>query len=323
MIRYEFNDDNIHADQIHPLEIFNEEKELAKSFVINYPSSEKIEKCPISLNGRSEIIFEKWGQRYAICPETWSICLADIPNENILSEYFYSSKLAKFRTTLQYQNTVAEQRKDVWFNLIEWIEGRINRYIGNAKYSAIDWGSKSIGWIDMLRNCSVISNLFIKEALPPIKDSYPKDKVDVICMFDVLQRKVNPRQFLLNASTLLKEEGLLLLTCRSGTGFDILTLGQNSDSIFPFDHICLPSPKGIEKLLLECGFEILEITTPGLLDVKYVKRNIDKLSSSQYFERYLITHSMESTLEQFQAFLQRNNLSSHLRVVARKIGEKK
>ena len=110
----------------------------------------------------------------------------------------------------------------------------------------------------------------------------------------------------------------MLLTCRSGSGFDVLTLAGESESIFPLDHICLPSPQGMTLLLEESGFQLLELTTPGLLDVQLVSRADNKIPLHQHFQRYVRQFCDEKVLERLQGFLQQNNLSSHLRVVARK-----
>ena len=134
----------------------------------------------------------------------------------------------------------------------------------------------------------------------------------------MIQRAVRPQELLERISQKLRLGGLLIVSCRAGSGFDILTLREASESIFPLDHILLPSPKGIQVLLVQAGFDVLELTTPGLLDMKYVKRAKENIPKDQYFQRYIVEHGDEFFLERMQGFLQRNNLSSHLRCVARK-----
>jgi hypothetical protein len=199
------------------------------------------------------------------------------------------------------------------------MEGRINRYLGNEKYTVIDWGGKFVGWIEYLDTASFVEKLFIQESLPPIKDGPEHKKpVDIVCLMDVLQRVIEPHKLLERIANHLKPGGLLFATCRAGSGFDILALREHSESLFPLDHILLPSPQGMQFLLEQAGFEVMELTTPGLMDMKYIQKANEKIPKDQYFLRYIMRMGNKLFLERMQGFLQRNNLSSHLRCVAMK-----
>jgi hypothetical protein len=131
----------------------------------------------------------------------------------------------------------------------------------------------------------------------------------------MFQRATQPKRIIQCLKGRLNPKGLIILSCRSGAGFDILSLRENSDSIFPYDHICLPSPRGIQTLLESSGYEVLEITTPGLLDMQLIRDG--KLPRDQLFQRYLKESVSVTEDAEIQAFLARMKLSSHLRVVAR------
>jgi len=232
---------------------------------------------------------------------------------------FHSSRKRRFRASEEYQTLLAQKRKNLWRGQIEWIAGRVSRYLGNDKYNVIDWGAKSVGWVQLLNTSSFIECLSIFEPLPPLNQSTDTlEEADIVCLIDVLQREADPLNLLQKVAGRIKPGGLLIASCRSGSGFDVLTLRDESDSIFPFDHIFLPSPKGMELLLEQTGLEVLELCTPGLLDMNYVKNSTQHIPKDQYFQRYLVEHADESVLERMQSFLQRNNLSSHLRFVAKK-----
>ena len=145
-----------------------------------------------------------------------------------------------------------------------------------------------------------------------------KFSADIILLIDVLQREIDPLELLKRVAEKIQPGGILIATCRSGSGFDVLTLRGHSENIFPLDHIFLPSPQGMTHLFEDAGFEMLELTTPGLLDMKYVQKAGDNIPEDQYFLRYIVDQRNELLLERMQGFLQRNNLSSHLRCVARK-----
>ncbi len=319
MVRYEYLDLTVREKKIHPDGIFVNEKELAKRYIQTQKFKKKIEKCIFCGANTKETFFDKWGITYSLCLAEWSVGLGVLPEEKHIKAYFRKSPLAQFRSSKEYQDTVAKGRHYVWESLIEWIEGRVDRYLGNEKYKVADWGSKFVGWIQVLQEAKFVLHFDVIDPLPPILGGPENDDfLDIICLIDVLQRQTDPFNFLSNVWKKLSSGGILVLTCRSGSGFDILTLGKNTETVFPLDHISLPSPEGLKILLEKVGFDILELTTPGMLDVGYVQKSIHSISKEQYFQRYIFSQADEQTLERLQGFLQQNNLSSHIRCVARK-----
>lgn len=320
MIRHEFSDASTKEEDIHPSALYNREHILAERFVKNHPlpADAAIEPCPVSGLNRREILFEKWGVEYAFCPKTWSISMVAKPAEGVLNEYFHTSDLARYRATEEYQRTVSQTRKELWTNWLEWIENRLFRYLRKEAYSIIDIEPKNLGWVEMLSRANFVCDLSVSSPIPPIKESENINNADVVTLMDVLQRNFEPDTYLTKAYEKLKPGGVLLGVCRSGPGFDILTLRGESDSIFPYDHVTLPSPEGLELALQRCGFESLEVSTPGLFDADLVFKQKDRIPKDQYFQRYLAASLGERGANRLQAFLQANGLSSHLRFVARK-----
>lgn len=317
MVRYGCSDSSIQETTFHPDTIAAKEKQLAQAFIKQLAMPNDVSPCPICGSIQEEILFEKWQQVYVICPQTWSLRLAVLPNTNDWQQYFFSSDLAQYRASTSYQDFVAKMRREGWLNLIDWIEGRIRRYLGMKRYSIADFGSRIIGWINELKSAAFVDNLQVLEPLPPLKESLEEQTVSIVCLMDVLQRVTSPSDFLERVISKLSPGGLLVASCRSGSGFDILTLRGSSESVFPLDHICLPSPQGMRKLLENAGLEVLELITPGLLDTSLVNKAKNNIPQDQHFQRYLMQQP-QSVQERFQSFLQQNNLSSHLRVVARK-----
>ena len=319
MIRYEFMDLSIQKESIHPESIFENESDLAHKFISGMKIGTQLETCPACGGSRYEILFEKWGVPYATCDHCWSVSLSNYPDSQTISKYFHDSALSRLRASKEYQQQVSINRRELWEHQIGWMEGRIGRYLCNAKYSVIDWGSKFVGWTDSLSTASFIDTLKVEEPLPPIlHQDGEKKNANIVCLMDVIQRYIHPLQELKKIHRRLNPGGLLIATCRAGSGFDILTIREHSYSIFPLNHILLPSPRGIETLLEEADFEVLEITTPGLFDMKYVKKAKAHIPKDQYFARYITDLGDDLLLERMQGFLQRNNLSSHVRCVAKR-----
>jgi len=318
MIRYEFIDDSVNEASIHPNSIFVKEQSLIKAFLGEVTRPAEIAACPLSGKERQEVLFEKWGFQYVLCPDTWTVSVASMPDIDLLSRYFYSSELATFRASTEYQAQLNQLRSGLWDNQLEWIEGRINRYLGRGQYQVTDWGSKSVGWVKAVSKAKFQAEMQLVQPLPPLVESPIIGQSDIVLALDVLQRQVDPKDWIASVKEVLRTDGLFIMTCRAGTGFDILTLREKSNSIFPMDHLILPSPKGLEQFLTANGFEVLEITTPGMLDVDMLKKQQEDIPQDQYFQRYVMSQDSGLLQERLQLFLQQNNLSSHLRVVAKK-----
>lgn len=318
MVRYEFSDISIHESDVHSKALFDRERTLARAFVASSAPASGITPCPFSKSAEREIFFERWGVPYARCLDSWSVALASAPSPAVLQDYFHSSDLSAFRASKGYQDDFAKSRQALWAHQVEWIEGRVRRYLGKERYAILDWGAKAVGWVELVSAMSCVEMYQPIAPLPPIRSDDRGDRAQVVLLFDVLQRYPDPDTLFKAIYDRLEPGGLLLLTCRSGSGFDILTLRGASESIFPFDHIALPSPEGLQAVLSRCGFEELELTTPGLLDVELVRRGEAGLQHDQYFERYVLSRRSSAVHEDFQRFLQSSNLSSHMRAVARR-----
>ncbi len=117
---------------------------------------------------------------------------------------------------------------------------------------------------------------------------------------------------------ILKKNGILLFSTLAESGFDIKLLGKYSKSICPPLHLNFFNPKSVSILLDNCGFEVIEISTPGKLDVDIVK-NISLEYNLKHDDFLLSIITGDSDIRnKFQNFLIKNKLSSHMRILVRK-----
>ena len=133
-----------------------------------------------------------------------------------------------------------------------------------------------------------------------------------------MQHEADPIITLREIGNNLKHNGLIILSTRLGSGFDILTLKGSTSDIFPYEHIMLPSKVGLEMILDEAGYELLEITTPGTRDINEVLNNQERIDDNNLFVRQLLRTADRRTLSDFQQFLQRSLMSSFAQLIARK-----
>ena len=143
-------------------------------------------------------------------------------------------------------------------------------------------------------------------------------RASVVVAFEVIEHLFEPTQFLQSAHTLLDDADLLILSCPNGMGFDIDMLGPKSLAV-DAEHVNLFNPKALTMLLDRCGFETLDISTPGPLDAELVRDASvrGEVELDAFLNKVMITdwETLGWPLQQFRAI---NGLSAHMWSVARK-----
>ena len=95
--------------------------------------------------------------------------------------------------------------------------------------------------------------------------------------------------------------------------FDLQVLWEKSVQIFPPHHLNFMSIEGFKRLFKRAGFEEIDISTPGQLDVDIVRNAFEQSGweGENKQQRFIKALIKETVSEDFQAFLRRNLMSSH------------
>ncbi len=296
--------------------LFQREKQIAQNFVISNPIKYECHSCPICGSEHTKFIFERWDINYRYCDICKSIFVP--VEQETLKKYLELKEIKELKTSKEYQKQASERRNSIWNDLVLWAEYRIFRYLGrNTELNIIDFGNKYEGFIDLFCKSKLIGNYELRNSFLDLKTNHI-EQADVILYLNQLQHENDPIYSLSKIRESLLKDGLLILNTRLGSGFDILTLKGGTQDIFPYEHIMLPSKKGLEIILDRAGFELLEITTPGTRDMDIVMKHKERIEDSNFFIKYLIDIADVSTIADFQQFLQKSGLSSFAQVVARK-----
>jgi len=109
---------------------------------------------------------------------------------------------------------------------------------------------------------------------------------------------------------------LFIFTTLSSTGADILALWNNSRSISPPHHINFFNPKSIVFFLKKHKFKIINISTPGKIDIDILDN--DKFLIKDRFWRTFISIASKDNKIKMQNFLSNINFSSHLMAICKK-----
>jgi len=145
-------------------------------------------------------------------------------------------------------------------------------------------------------------------------------EVDIAVSFECIEHLFAPKTFVSQCARLLKQDGLLVLSCPNGKGFDVATLREESLAV-DAEHVNLFNPHSLGLLVEACGFEVLNISTPGRLDAEFVQMAIQEGRydvSQQPFLKRVLVDEWEQLGWPFQQFLAENGLSAHMWMAARK-----
>jgi len=298
---------------------FNKELEIAKGFVDkSVQDRNKITNCPVCKGETFNLFYNKWGIDYYRCDACFSI-VADV-DEKMVEEFQNSNHLHAIRNSDILQKEIEEKRDFMWDEFIEWLSFRSYRYLGKNKgLNVIDYGNRYEGFVKKIKASDLVNQYELRGSiLEDVSSSSSVANADLILCLDVLQQKVRPFNFLKDISSSLKDNGILIIRSRVGSGFDILTLREHNKNIYPLEHNFLPSTEGLQILLEEVGYELLEITTPGMFDIDYVLEHKDKISESDYFIKYLLNKNSKIDLADFQRFLQKSGMSSFSQIIVKK-----
>ena len=92
---------------------------------------------------------------------------------------------------------------------------------------------------------------------------------------------------------------------------------DKSKAISPPHHLNFFNPKSIKILFENIGFSIIEISTPGKLDINIMANNIKDVKD-RFWKNFLLNSSDEEKKD-MQEFISKQNLSSHIMVIVKKL----
>ena len=266
------------------------------------------------------------GIPYARCPQTGSLFLARMPSSSEWARLL--SKVTQHRVSSSgFHSTLAQSRTDnVYSPKLDWIEEtlRLQEVVNPRLLQAGTFPSE---FTRLLRDSGLFSEVLTCDEMSWSLGSNPLPKegdVQAAVLLESLDRVSDPGALLKGVAALLAGEGLLFVTALVSSGFDMAVLGLKNQYLYPPDRANCFSLEGLTTFLSKAGFSLIEVSTPGVLDIEIVLAHLkeDPSLTLSTFERQII-RSDSQVKESFQTFLQQQAWSSYARIVARKTGNVK
>lgn len=316
--------------EIRPKEIFQKYLELSRADALMFDKLDFEQTSCISCESTSfKSMMIKDDFNYDMCENCGTLFCNPRPSFARLNEFYKKSSSAKFWFE-EFLPKVEDSRREKIFKKKAGELSSLLQDIQLDVRTLCDVGAGSGIFIEELRHfrsdisyfaiepSSVASEILKIKNITYLNESVEnatlwKNKFDFVVSLEVIEHVNKPIAFVQSLFDLVKIDGYCLVTTLGYEGFDILTLGVNSNSISPPHHLNFPSVEGFNTLFKRAGFREVQVMTPGILDVDIVL-NSGELNE---FMRVLKNRGGHA-IEDFQDFLIRHKLSSHVWILAKK-----
>lgn len=321
----------LHDADIRPPALLNEFKRLSEEDAAAFfGAADALEAvpCPACGADSERPAFEKSGFSYVECGACRSLYVTPRPRSELLARYHAESRASRYRAAQFTEATAVQRRQHILRGYASWMGQVVAEHLADGELSYGDLGSYWPSLFDEVSELELFNALYAvaprttEGAKTPVSnvslDEMPE--LHVVSAFEKLEHLHEPQRFLSDIGARMKSGGLLFLTTRTCSGFDLQVLWDKAPYVFVPEHLNLFSIPGLEALVQRSGFELLELSTPGQLDVEQVLQACaaDPSVTLPPFVRILLTERDRLAHSDFQAFLQKHRLSSHVRMVARK-----
>jgi 2-polyprenyl-3-methyl-5-hydroxy-6-metoxy-1,4-benzoquinol methylase/ribosomal protein S27E len=292
--------------------------------------------CPACESDNYHFSFEKGGFTFVTCEKCDTLFINPRPSFEALEDFYTTSKSIKYWNDKIFPISEDSRRSNIFAPRAKRIV-ELCKKLNIATKILLDVGAGFGTFCEEVNKFNVFNKVIAIElsselaatcrqkGIATIESSIEKvgiNDASVITNFELIEHLYWPKDFLFACKRALPKGGLFIITTPNIKGFDLLTLGKLSDNIDGPHHLNYFNPQSLGYLLESCGFEIVEILTPGKLDAEIVRKKIlngELNISTCPFLRYILIEQWENVGGAFQDFLAQNKLSSHLWVTARRI----
>lgn len=333
--------DSISEDNIRPKKLYGEFLRLAKKDCYKIFKGAKLKTiaCPACLTKKTKPAFNKHGFSYVVCDKCKTLFVNPRADIGLFDRYYREGASIRQLAKL-YKETNATREMFVYKNQIDLINDKINKFYKNEKKLAlIDIGAGYGTFCrEFAENCARRIHPYAIEPAPSMagacrakgiptinkplekvkKGDIETDYKKIFTSFELVGHLADTNAFFLSLNRIMDKGEIFAFTMINGLGFDIQFLWEASESVHPPHHLNFFNPYSVEFLLKRHGFSILEVTTPGRLDVDISLNGLDKLKEKRFWSWFFESLGDEGKNE-LQKLIRDKNLSSHMVVVAQKL----
>ncbi len=302
---------------VKPLEALNRYRAHCMSATQKAMESGVSRRSTSPITGATLQPFGKVGSfEYLICPDTGSLFLGALPPASVWANLLKQIHQHRHSPGVLHAELATSRADHVYQPKVEWIQETLALQ-GIRRPAVLEVGIPPSDLEELLTKSKAFSRVECADETALARGGNGAFQVAV--QLESLDRSADPVALLEATHRSLSKGGLLFATALVASGFDLQVLGTENRYLYPPDRANCFTLEGLRRLLERFGFELLEVSTPGVLDLEIVQAHLaqDPSLLLSRFERSLAL-SDEPTRQAFQSFLQERGLSSYARVAARK-----
>ncbi len=325
--------EELRLSAIKPSEVYDEYAEfLRRDLAALFAESEIAwheRACPGCGAERVAEAFTKEGLRYRDCPTCRTLFVSPVPEQAALDRLAAEGRAGSFRRNLFSAELAKERHRHVHQAMLDWIiQIRDEHDIDTASYCHL--GGEDSGWIELVTEKELFGEITIVAPVGgstgPVRAKVVESLAQtpgpysVVSTFTTLDKVSDPVDLLNGMAKRLKLGGVLFLTTSSSSGLEHQLLGPDAPSLLALDRLTVFSVEALRDRVERMGFDVLELSTPGRLDVEVVARYVQENPSGREipFWSHVFSRKDQRLMAALQLFLQENLLCSYARVAARK-----
>lgn len=328
----------IHSDltksQINPNSLLDEYNHLLQKDINKLLPGKTLLQAYCPVTGEKEIqkSFHKMGMKYHISRTLGNIYMSPCPSVDLVQHFYLESSAHKYWLAELNPMTYKVRQEKIILPHTEWVKEFLSQYFSKkynlqlAEFLPDNWSFFQASKDHLPRNSYKLINILFDihstnsvVSKDEISTESGPESLDATFLFEALERSPSPYDLLNKVKFSLKSGGLCFMTCHLSSGLEVKVLGEESDIFVPMERINLLSFEGMNALIEKVGgFEILEFSTPAVLDIPNLKSKLKQLGENSFIKYILHIRKDENILESFQDFLQLNRLGSYGRLVLRK-----
>lgn len=330
------------TENIRPKNIHHEQRQLLEKEILNFFIDSKtstlkesiavnLDCCPACLEKNYTFYLNKLNFRLEECLVCGFVFTNPRPLESAIVEFFSKSKSMDLYSEMI--NETSTTRIELIFEPItSYVLNNINSQgrlleVGCGNGLLLDCFKNSLNssWdLSGVEINEVSSNICKNKGLNvfhgALESFETKSKYDLIIFWAVFDHFFDPLSIAKKAFNLLNPGGKILIGNMNIEGFDSLILGVDNFAFAPPVRQNFFGATSMGEMLKNAGFDDINFFTNGSLDTDIVKNYWENgnIRGKNPFLDKVFNAPNPQTLENFQKFLQENNLSGHMTMIGSK-----
>jgi 2-polyprenyl-6-hydroxyphenyl methylase/3-demethylubiquinone-9 3-methyltransferase len=263
--------------------VLRDEDMLLFNVMMRKPGALLHRPCPACTEDKPKHDFQKDGFDFAKCQSCGCVYILPVPSPELLEWYYDKSLAIKYFYDYILLPSLP-QRRNIFADRVAKISPyvkpggsilEIGSSVGMFVEAAKDAGFKMEG----VEPNSELAASTAQTYDVPVSNCFFEDyqsqrRFDAVVIWEVIEHIIEPKPILQKIHGILNSDGVVAMTLPNFAGIEYGICGERNEMVEGPGHINYFTPQTITHLLQSSGFEMVTLSTPGILDFSNVINHI-------------------------------------------------